>query len=179
MSKFLKGSQVVLALEDLIKQADEYCWIISPYLQLPANIKNLLHKKKSDPRFHIIVVFGRLETGMDKYLCKEDFEFLKQFPNITIGYEKRLKARYYASEDIALLTSFHLQPPLQPGNVEVAIKMRSENRLRHSTSSSIDADCFNYFLTVIEGSTIVFEKDPAIKNKTFNPVYNRSLRAQT
>jgi len=103
MAEFLKDSRLIAAIEELIDNADEYLWLISPYIKLHERIKDRLRLKKSKANLHLVVIFGKNEEDTSKSLSKEDFDFLTEFPSITIGYEKRLHAKYYASEDFSII----------------------------------------------------------------------------
>ncbi len=126
MAEFLKNTQLLSSIEELIEKADQWLWLISPYIKFHERIKECLRQKKDKPSLHIVVIFGKNEEDISKSLSKEDFDFLKEFPSVTIGYEKRLHAKYYASEDFSIITSMNLHEFSQNNNNEVGIKLRSK-----------------------------------------------------
>jgi hypothetical protein len=107
-------------------------------------------------------------------LNKEDFDFLKDFPNITIGYEKRLHAKYFASEDYSIITSMNLHEFSQNNNIEVGIKMKSRKWALQLSGENIDADAFHYFEDVVNNSGIIFSKEPIYKNGFLSNTYLHS-----
>ena len=111
----------------------------------------------------IIVVFGKNEDDLSKSMKKEDFDFFKEFPNIQIRYEKRLHAKYYASESIAILTSMNLYSFSQDNNIEAGV-MTKTTLLGNITSviseDSFDDQAWDYFGRVIEQSKLLFHKEP-------------------
>lgn len=173
MAEFLKDSQVITAIEDLIDRADDYLWLISPYIKLHQRIKDRLRLKKNNPNLEVVILFGKNEDDASKSLNKEDFDFLKDFPNIVIGYEKRLHAKYYASEDFSIITSMNLHTFSQDNNIEVAIKLKSKKWLLDSSDRS-DNDAFNYFSEVVENCTIIYERKPKFKNGLLKETYLNS-----
>jgi PLD-like domain len=163
MAEFLCDSQVTTAIEELIKNANEYLYLISPYIKLHERVKTVLQAKKKNPDIEIVIVFGKNEDDTSKSLNKEDFDFLKEFPNITIGYEKRLHAKYYASEDFSIITSMNLHQFSQNNNIEVAVKFRPKSMLSIS-GDNVDKECFDYFKNVIENCAVIFQSEPVYKS---------------
>lgn len=164
MAEFLKDSKLISAIEELIDKADDYLWLISPYIQLHDRIKDRLRLKKEKQNLHIIVVFGKNEADANKSLSKEDFEFLKNFPNIFIGYEKRLHAKYYASEDFSIITSMNLHQFSQNNNIEAGIKLKSNKWFSSSNDGDVNVDAYNYFLDIIDNCQEIFNKESKFKS---------------
>lgn len=163
MSKFKSGSALNAQLEELIKNADDFLWLISPYIKLHQRIKAQLNLKKSIPSLKVVVVFGKGEDGSNK-LCYEDAAFLKEFPNIEIRYEKNLHAKYYATEDGGLITSMNLYDYSQNNNLECGVWMEAPRSIvgrvpGFSKDADVDADSYNYFFDVIQNSELLFKVD--------------------
>ena len=173
MAEFIKGTELSLALEQMISNADDYLWLISPYIKLHDRIKDELKRKKENHNLEIVIVFGKNEAEITKSLSNEDFLFLKEFPNVQICYEKNLHAKFYASEDFSLVTSMNLHQFSQNTNVEAGIKMYPKSALKHIANiatSTNDAGevAFNYFASIIEHSEIKFKKVPVFENGFLN-----------
>lgn len=165
MSEFLKDSQVQTAIEELIDKAEENLLLISPYIKLHDRVKDRLKSKKNNPNLSIVVIFGKNEDDTSKSLSRDDFDFLKSFPNILIGYEKRLHAKFYASEDYSIITSMNLHEFSQNNNIEVAIRLKTKTWIQAQIASdNVDYECANYFMEVIENCTVVFENEPKYKS---------------
>src|SRR5579863_6687699 len=107
MAEFKSGSALNVQLEEIIKKAEEYLLLISPYIKLHSRIKSELKQKITDtPKLEVFIVFGKAEEGGNK-LSYEDAAFFKEFANIEIRYEKNLHAKYYANEQGGLITSMN------------------------------------------------------------------------
>ncbi len=58
MAQLLKDSQVGAAIEELIDKADEFLWLISPYIKLHDRIKDKLkNATRKNPGLEVVVVF--------------------------------------------------------------------------------------------------------------------------
>ena len=57
MSKFITSSNLDNEIESIIREAKTKLLLISPYINLSDNIKNLLRQKTSHPELEIIVAF--------------------------------------------------------------------------------------------------------------------------
>ena len=165
MASFIKGTELNLALEDLIKNADEFLWFISPYIKLHDRIKDEVKRKKVNDKLRIVIVFGKNENDASKSISREDIEFLKELPNVKICYEKNLHAKYYASEDFSLITSMNLHQFSQNTNIEAGIIMQPKNAIKQLADialSNSDAgdEALEYFEDVIKHAEVVYQKVP-------------------
>src|SRR6185312_1652260 len=108
MASFCTGNDLNAELGKIFKYAEEYLYLISPYIKLHNRYSSELKEKINNAELKIVIVFGKNEDDISKSMKQEDFNFFKQFPNIEIRYEKRLHAKYYANENLAILTSMNL-----------------------------------------------------------------------
>jgi PLD-like domain len=183
MAEFITGTALNLALENMIKYADNYLWLISPYIKLHDRIKDELKKKRENHNLEIVIVFGKNEGDLTKSLSNEDFLFLKDFTNVKICYEKNLHAKFYASEDFSLVTSMNLHQFSQNTNVEAGIKMYPQNALKQivdRATNSYDAgdDAIVYFDSIIEHSEVMFKRT-AIYEKGFLNMSKKYINSET
>lgn len=168
MAEFLKDSRLVHEIESLIENADEYLFLFSPYIQLHERVKQLLVKLGlSKPRVRISIIFGKNEDNLHKSISLNDLEFLKALPNIYVGYEKRLHAKFYASEDFSIITSMNLHQFSSNNNIEVGIKLRTG--LFGGDLSSEEA-ALDYFKTVLESSNELFSREPVFTSSLMGTV---------
>jgi hypothetical protein len=169
MAQLLKDSQVGAAIEDLIDKADDFLWLISPYIRLHDKIKDKLRTAtRRAPDLRIIVVFGKNEDDVSKSINKDDLEFLKLLPHIHIGYEPRLHAKFFASEDFCIVTSMNLHQYSQNSNIEVGIKLAGKKWLLQIKGfNGLEAETFNHFQEVIENAQPVFTKEARGKSVMF------------
>lgn len=168
MARFVEGDSLNVALTDLIRNADEYLYLISPYIKLHSRIKDTLKLKRSAHDLQIIIVFGKSESGRSNRISDEDLTFFKQFPDLQIRYEKNLHAKYYASEGGALITSLNLYDFSQNNNIEAGILMETPQTLvgkitNWSQDRELDGQAFSYFNEVIENADILYNSKPVFE----------------
>ncbi len=173
MTSFIYGTEISLALEMLIEEAEEKLWFISPYIKLHDRIKSELKNRKDDVILQIVILFGKNEYNLEKSISPEDINFLKEFPNVMICYEKNLHAKYYSSDKFSLITSMNLHEYSQNSNIEVAIVLNPRGRvskLKNYILSSEDLEeqsCL-YFEEIIKNSEIIFKKTPQFESGFLN-----------
>lgn len=165
---FIKGSEINMALEHLIEDADVYLYLVCPYIQLHDKLKRELRAKKDQPELKIVVVFGKNEEGLHKSLSKEDFDFLCGFPNIEIRYEPKLHAKYYSNEDRAIITSMNLYKFSHDNNIEVGLIMDVKGIIGGigniiTQGNDPESDSFHYFEKVISQSELMYKKEAVFK----------------
>jgi len=175
MAKFLTGNELNSELEKLLNRADEQIILISPYIKLHDRYISALRTKKDNPNIRIVVVFGKNEEDMSRSMKQEDFNFFKEFPNIEIRYERRLHAKYYASESTAILTSMNLYTFSQDNNIEAGVmtkatllnSLANNIMLNITREESFDDTAFNYFNIVIDQSELLYKNTPQFDNIMF------------
>jgi len=100
MAKFVTGKELIKQVDTIIHEAKKELLVISPYIKLDDYFKKQLFKKhKGNSELHILIAFGKNENNLQKSLTKEDLEYFKDFPNISIVYIPNLHAKYYANEN--------------------------------------------------------------------------------
>jgi len=172
MAKFLTGNELNFEVEKLLENAVGKILLISPYIKLHDRYKSLLETKKNKPNIEIIIVFGKNEEDLSKSMKATDFNFLKEFPNIEIRYEKRLHAKYYANEESAILTSMNLYSFSQDNNIEFGVLTKSG-----LLNDNLDGKAWDYFERVIDQSEILFKKVPVFDSSLLglNKKYKESV----
>lgn len=169
MANFYRGNELNNELEKLIKDADNFLYLVSPFIKFHKRIRDELQLKINRPEVKIFILFGKNEEQLTKSVDSSDIEFLQTFPNITIAYEKELHAKYYASEDRALITSLNLHSYSQNNNIEVGVMLQpqsvlnkiSQNLTSNSTLAGDGAyeSAKEYFEEVFSRSNILFKKE--------------------
>lgn len=180
MATLLYESQLNAALEGIIKEAESYILFMCPYFKLHDRIKDCLKHQKDNPDVHIIVIFGKNEENPSKSLTTEDLEFLKSFSNVTIAYEKRLHAKYYANEKFGLVTSINLHSFSMNNNIEVGVHFRTKSALKNLTDKALNIvtsvisdteniaeEAENFFDEIYANAEKIFEKEPKHESKMF------------
>jgi hypothetical protein len=167
MARFVEGTELVLELENLIKDAEDEIILISPFIKLHPQIRDLLKITGGEPNVRITVVFGKNENDITESLRIDDFNFLKSLSNIEIRYNARLHAKYYANEQKAILTSLNLLESSQNKNIEVGVVVEKSGWLNlkgRILNDSLDSEAFNFFTDLIEDKTeLMFQREPRPK----------------
>lgn len=180
MATLIHDKEHIMKLEDFIDQAKVELVFFSPYFKLHNRLKDRLSLRRHEHKLRIVVVFGKNEDDPSRSLSREDFEFLKEFPYITIKYEKRLHAKYYANEKEGMITSLNLHTFSIENNYEVGVLFKNKGVLKKLTDSAlgtitsiisdtedIGTDAFEYFINIYKNAELVFENEPRYENKYF------------
>lgn len=165
MAKFLSTFDINAELANLIRHAESEIILVSPFIKLHSGIRDILETKKDRPEISITILFGKNADNMAQSLGKDDFEFLKVFPNITIRYSERLHAKYYANESAAILTSMNLYDYSQNNNIEFGILLKTnfvkDIAVAFTGDGSLDSQAYGYFREeVISKARVMFHREP-------------------
>ena len=170
MAQFLEADQLNTELTTMINQADDYLWFISPYIKLNDRIKFNLKALRERPHTEIVIVFGKNENDVSKSMSLEDYKFFTEFPNIKILHYTNLHAKYYGSEDCAIITSMNLYEFSQVTNIEAGVIFQSKNALKKlANMANLDVDntfesSFGFFGKVIKQANLIYAREPKFKS---------------
>ena len=114
MAKFLNTKKAVSEIEDLIKNAGEKLILISPYLKLSKDFKELLTYRNSKDKI-TTVVFGKQELNPD------EMKFLQGLRFVILKYNEDLHAKCYANDDKMVITSLNLYEFSMANNKEMGV----------------------------------------------------------
>lgn len=181
MPRFFTGNELNFELEKVFENAEEQIILISPYIKLHERYASTLRLKLKNPKLEIIIVFGKNEDDISRSMKQEDFNFFKEFPNIQIRYEKRLHAKYYASESSAIMTSMNLHSYSQDNNIESGVMTKvtllgtlASNFITNVTGEdTFDNNACTYFKRVIDQSELLFHKVPQFDKGAFGTGLNK------
>lgn len=165
MSKFLTGNDLENKLTDIIWNAKKYIVIISPFIKLDEHVKSIFEKVKSTHEISLFVVFGKNEEYKHKSFNEEDFNFIKEFKNVAVLYNKDLHAKHYGNESEGLITSLNLYGYSMVNNVEYGVTF-SKTILNPMDKLFEETENFTYEL-VFEKSEVVYLKKPQYSKKMF------------
>ena len=148
MTKFLTGYNLDNEIESIIREAKTKLLLISPYINLSDNIKNLLLQKISHPELEIIVAFreewkegkGKMLNNdnveeVSEYKNLKELDIWKSFPNIRLVGLTNLHAKYYANEDKGVITSLNLYKYSIKNNIEYGSLIRGNTFLEATNYS--------------------------------------------
>lgn len=121
MSKFLTGKELEDAVTDIIFDAKSILLIVSPFIKLDKYFKTLFDRHLTNPEIHLIIAFGKNEGNVGKSISREDFEYFKKFPYVSIVYIPNLHAKYYANETKGIISSINLYDFSFKNNIEFGV----------------------------------------------------------
>jgi len=101
MAKFLNTRKAVSEIEDLIRNAGEKLILVSPYLKLSKDFKELLTFRNSRDKI-TTVVFGKQELNPD------EMKFLQGLRFVILRYNEDLHAKCYLNDTKMIITSLNL-----------------------------------------------------------------------
>lgn len=164
MATFLTGKDLNDAIYDVIWNANESLVIVSPFIKLDDYFKQLFEHHKHNHKLQITIVFGKNESEPRKSLRSQDFDFFKQFKNISIIYCANLHAKYYANDTHGILTSINLYDSSFKNNIEYGVLYSTG--LLNSLTNGADKAAWSYSFEIADIHPAIFIK---------RPVYDKSL----
>jgi hypothetical protein len=114
MAKFLNTRKAVSEIEDLIRNAGEKLILISPYLKLSKDFKELLTFRNSRDKI-TTVVFGKQELNPD------EMKFLQGLRFVILRYNEDLHAKCYLNDTKMIITSLNLYQFSMANNKEMGV----------------------------------------------------------
>jgi phosphatidylserine/phosphatidylglycerophosphate/cardiolipin synthase-like enzyme len=114
MAKFITTKQITSELEELIKRADDKLYIISPYLKLSKDFRELLTYRNSN-RKDTKIIFGKQE------LNPEQMTFLQGLRFVYLFFSEDLHAKCYINDTKMIITSMNLYDFSMINNKEMGI----------------------------------------------------------
>ena len=118
-------------IERIIKEADEYLYIISPYVKIDKQIRRLLTDKHNSNGLSINFIFGK------KGLEPEINDWLRSMSHIQTGFVKDLHAKCYLNEKEALVTSLNLYDYSMIHNIEMGVFVSTKGWLPNEKDKSL------------------------------------------
>ena len=120
MPKYLRTSGITAGVEELIREAKERLYIISPYLKLSDNIRELLNDKERE-KAEVRIIFGKQE------LNPTEMSYLQNLKYVRLYFSKNLHAKCYLNEKKMIISSMNLYEFSQQNNREMGILIEREN----------------------------------------------------
>ena len=114
MAKFLNTRKAVSEIEDLIRNAGEKLILISPYLKLSKDFRELLAYRNSKDKI-TTVVFGKQELKPD------ELNFLQGLRFLILKYNEDLHAKCYVNDEKMIITSLNLYEFSMANNKEMGV----------------------------------------------------------
>lgn len=114
MAKFLNTRKAVVEIEEIIKNAGEKLILVSPYLKLSKDFKELLAFRNNKDKVTTII-FGKQELNPD------EMKFLQGLRFIILKYNEDLHAKCYMNDDKMIITSLNLYQFSMANNKEMGV----------------------------------------------------------
>lgn len=160
MAKFLNTSATTYYLEELIKNARERLFLISPYLKFNERIKELL-ADQNRVQLDIHIVYGKGE------LQAKEMEWLKTLNHIHVHYLHNLHAKCYMNENHCIITSLNLYEFSQVNNNEMGVLITRQE------DTPVYQEAYDEAQRLIRISSLVYEPQNIV-NKPVETVTTQS-----
>jgi|TARA_B110000091_G_scaffold204696_1_gene239669 phosphatidylserine/phosphatidylglycerophosphate/cardiolipin synthase-like enzyme len=168
MAKFLNTKKAVSEIEDLIRNAETRLILISPYLKLSKDFKELLKYRNSKDKI-TTVIFGKQE------LNPHEMKFLQGLRFVILKYNEDLHAKCYLNDDKMIITSLNLYEFSMNNNKEMGVLVdlndESDKELFEEAYKEIDfidetSDRFEFTSISEEIKPQEIEKQPKVVNSS-------------
>jgi len=125
-SEIYSGGENGEGIVDIIKNADLYLYVISPFVEFGNNLsRHILDAQDKVENLTILVSRGR---GMDKKSIKE-LQKLKD-SDCNVQTHPDLHSKIYLNEDVGLITSMNLYQPSINKSLEVGVRITNSEKLK-------------------------------------------------
>ena len=172
MSKFITGVELEETISKIIWETKKTLLIVSPFIKLDDYFKKLFDNHLNNPEIHILIVFGKNENNISRSLSKNDFEYFKNFLNISIIYVSNLHAKYYGNEKKGVITSINLYDYSFKNNIEFGVY--SELNIVNKLTNKTEKDAWETCWKIAEESEAVFVKRPVYQKKLLSIILGKN-----
>lgn len=172
MSKFVTGKDLEKVIYDIIWDAEQTLLIVSPFIKLDEYFKKLFNKHINNPKVHLIIVFGKNEIEISRSLSKSDFDYFKNFLNISVVYVPHLHAKYYGNESKGVITSVNLYDYSFKNNIEFGIY--SEVNLLNKFTTTNDQEAWQTCNQIADENEAVFIRRPVYEKKLLSALLGKN-----
>lgn len=172
MSKFITGLELEETISKIIWETKKTLLIVSPFIKLDDYFKKLFDNHLNNPEIHILIVFGKNENNISRSLSKNDFEYFKNFLNISIIYVPNLHAKYYGNEKKGVITSINLYDYSFKNNIESGVY--SELNIVNKLTNKTEKDAWETCWKIAEESEAVFVKRPVYQKKLLSIILGKN-----
>ena len=114
MAKFIDTRKAVSELHDLIRNAETTLILISPYLKISKDFRELLTYRNSKDKM-TTVIFGKQE------LTPSEMKFLQDLRWVNLKYNESLHAQCYVNDTKMIITSLNLYEFSMANNKEMGV----------------------------------------------------------
>ena len=149
MAKFLTTGEISGHIERIIREADEFLEIISPYLNgMSPLIQRRIKSKCQEHQVSVLIIYRH-----EKKQSANTEEWLSSMPNVFAGFCENLHAKCYMNEKEALITSLNLTEYAQANNYEMGMLVSSD------TEFDLYKSIYDEANQISQASTRVYEPE--------------------
>lgn len=120
MATYEDSSGVSKAINDIIKDANECLYIVSPYLQITDRLRNSI-EYTIESGVETKLLYGKKDTS------HSESEWLFSVQGLEIRFLENLHAKCYLNEEMALITSMNLYKFSIENNYEMGVTIRKSD----------------------------------------------------
>ncbi len=162
MAIFLNTRKAVSEIEELIRTAGEKLILISPYLKLSKDFKELLSFRNSNDRITTII-FGKQE------LKPEEMDFLESLRFVILRFNENLHAKCYANDKSIIITSLNLYEFSMANNKEMGVLL---DKIEDTEVFKNAVDEIEYIISTSEKFSLGQRKPKSLYKKAKNEESN-------
>jgi len=138
MAELITDRDLRHAIESEIRNADEFIFIVSPYIDLDDDIKKAFNHLKSEV-IKIIVYRQSDKSNFKSGISDGSRGFLKFLPNVEFVAVKNLHAKFYINEGVGVISSMNLTKSSNH-NYEIGVAIHKEE------DDDMYFECLEYLL---------------------------------
>jgi len=181
MATFLNTRKAVAAIEELMKDAEEKLILISPYLKLSKDFKELL-KYRNDKDKVTTIIFREQALKIDELSFLEELRLVKLLSN------ESLHAKCYTNDDKMIITSLNLYEFSMANNKEMGVLIEKgiDQELYEDSFKEVEfikdtSIPFKYStkLELIPKATIIEKKEMVVDKVEQKVDFNSSFSSKT
>jgi len=120
MAKFITTTEISYSIEKMIKGANDFIFIVSPYLKIHQRLKAVIEEKLSETNDYFQIIFVCKESEL-QYKNPDELKWLKSQPKSKFYNSNNLHAKSYLNEEQAIITSMNLYDYSQVNNIEFGL----------------------------------------------------------
>ena len=146
MAKVLNRKQLVFQIKEMLYGADEYIYIICPYINLKSNtylINAFEHANKKGVNINVVYSKGFKKDDGQKALLK--------YNQVKLCYISNLHMKVYLSEKTAIVSSLNLYDASIKNNLECGILIERDEDLWKQVYSMISKDIYKNMIVERKG----------------------------
>lgn len=168
MPKYLRTSGITAGVEELIREARERLYIISPYLKLSDNIRELLNDKERE-KAEVRIIFGKQE------LNPTEMSYLQNLKYVRLYFSKNLHAKCYLNEKKMIISSMNLYEFSQQNNREMGILIEREKE----SDKEVYEDAWKDIESILNNATdFSYVEAPKVDNVKAEPIKHTAKKEE-